>query len=99
MTTSVTTNPAIGFIGFGEAGSNIAKGLRSAGVERLFAFDIDSGPKIQKSAAESQTSLVASPAALAAAADVFLSTVTASSALDAAKHIAGFRTPARSMRI
>jgi 3-hydroxyisobutyrate dehydrogenase-like beta-hydroxyacid dehydrogenase len=32
---------SVGFIGFGEAGSNIAKGLKSAGLTQIFAFDID----------------------------------------------------------
>jgi 3-hydroxyisobutyrate dehydrogenase len=84
------SNPAIGFIGFGEAGSNIAKGLRSAGVERIFAFDIDPGPRVRNNAAESRTVLVDSLGVLAAAADVFFLTVTASSALDAAKQISPF---------
>jgi len=35
------SEPGIGFIGFGEAGSNIAKGLKSAGLTQIFAFDID----------------------------------------------------------
>src|SRR3712207_1549852 len=38
---SVAKRPLrIGFIGFGEAGSTIARGLRSAGVEQLFAYDV-----------------------------------------------------------
>ena len=53
----------IGFIGFGEAGSTVAGGLRSAGVDRLFAFDIKThdprfGPLIQRRAVESGTTLV-----------------------------------------
>jgi 3-hydroxyisobutyrate dehydrogenase-like beta-hydroxyacid dehydrogenase len=47
----------IGFIGFGEAGSTIASGLRSAGVQRIVTFDIAAhdprlGPAIQESAPE-----------------------------------------------
>ena len=47
----------IGFIGFGEAASTIAGGLRSAGVEGLFAFDINAhdawfGPLVQRRAVE-----------------------------------------------
>jgi 3-hydroxyisobutyrate dehydrogenase-like beta-hydroxyacid dehydrogenase len=30
----------IGFIGFGEAGFTIGNGLRDAGLEQLFAYDI-----------------------------------------------------------
>jgi 3-hydroxyisobutyrate dehydrogenase-like beta-hydroxyacid dehydrogenase len=87
--------PAIGFIGFGEAGSTIALGLRSAGVDRLFAFDIktsstDFGPTIARRAEESGTALVESPADLVRASDIVLSTVTSSSALAAASAAAPF---------
>jgi 3-hydroxyisobutyrate dehydrogenase-like beta-hydroxyacid dehydrogenase len=90
--------PAIGFIGVGEAGSTIAQGLRSAGVSRLCAFDINTaspglGAIIQTRAAESQTRLVGSSAELAGVSDVILSTVTSSSALDAATQTAPFLTP------
>ncbi|HKD04921.1 MAG TPA: hypothetical protein VKB79_03370 [Bryobacteraceae bacterium] len=43
---------AIGFVGFGEAGFHIAKGLRTAGAANLFAFDIDTGERVAKRAAE-----------------------------------------------
>lgn len=87
--------PAVGFIGFGEAGSTIAGGLRSAGVERLSAFDIrthaaDFGPRIRERARDTQTTLVDSPADLARGSDIVFSTVTSSSALDAASAAAGF---------
>ena len=90
----MTTSPiAIGFIGFGEAGSTIAQGLRSAGAGRLFAYDIQAdtppaGTRIQQRARESGTTLVPSPAELSASSDVLLSTVTSSSALDAAHQAA-----------
>src|SRR5438552_13337042 len=72
--------PAIGFIGFGEAGSTIAAGLRSAGVDRLFAFDINThapqfGPAIQQRAVQSRTTLVESSAELAQSSEILLSTV------------------------
>ena len=76
----------VGFIGFGEAGSTIARGLRSAGLERIFAYDIK--PKRSDVA-----TIVESPQALAAASDVIFSTVTSSSALDAATQNAPFLTP------
>jgi len=87
--------PAVGFIGFGEAGSTIASGLRSAGVDRLFAFDIktsstDFGPAIARRAHESRTALVESPADLVRSSDIVFSTVTSSSALDAASAAAPF---------
>lgn len=73
--------PSIGFVGFGEAGSTIARGLKSAGPVsdvRIFAYDIR--PKTSDIA-----TIVASPRELSASADVIFSTVTSSSALDAAK--------------
>jgi len=87
--------PAVGFIGFGEAGSTIALGLRSAGVERLSAFDIktssaDFGPAIVRRADESRTTLVGSPSDLVRSSDIVFSTVTSSSALDAASAAAPF---------
>jgi len=90
--------PVIGFIGFGEAGSTIAGGLRSAGIDRLSAFDIkthtpDFGPTIVRRAAESGTALVDSASELARSSDVLFSTVTSSSALDAATAMAGLLEP------
>ena len=87
--------PSVGFIGFGEAGSTIGKGLRSAGIDRLSAFDIkahapDFGPRIRQRAAESETALVESPAELARDSDILFSTVTSSAALDAARQTAPF---------
>src|SRR5688572_20585383 len=85
----------IGFIGFGEAGFTIGRGLRQAGVAELFAYDIatttaDKGPLIRSRAATAGATLVASPAELAAKASILLSTVTCSSALDAARQHAPF---------
>jgi 3-hydroxyisobutyrate dehydrogenase len=87
-----TYNPdmRIGFIGFGEAGFTIGSGLRAAGVDRLCAYDIatdtaDRGPLIRARAQQAGAELVASPSALAANADVILSTVTCSSALEASR--------------
>lgn len=76
---------AIGFVGFGEAGSTIARGLRSAGLERIFAYDI--APKTSD-----MVTIIESPKALAAASDVIFSAVTSSSALDAAQQNAPFLT-------
>ena len=84
----------LGFIGFGEAGSTIARGLRSAGVEHISAYDINGGdPLIQKNARETQTTLVDSSSDLAEAATILFSAVTSSSALDAAREAVGFLTP------
>ncbi|HEX5110357.1 MAG TPA: DUF1932 domain-containing protein [Vicinamibacterales bacterium] len=87
--------PAIGFVGFGEAGSSIAAGLRAAGVERVLAYDIatdspDRGDLIRSRAASSGTVLTGSSSDLADACDIVLSTVTSSSSLDAARQTARF---------
>jgi 3-hydroxyisobutyrate dehydrogenase-like beta-hydroxyacid dehydrogenase len=79
----------VGFIGFGEAGFTIGSGLRAAGLDHLFAYDIaawssDRGSVIRSRAAAAGATLVDSPAELAAAASILSSTVTCSSALEAA---------------
>ena len=88
----------IGFVGFGEAGSTIAGGLRSAGGDRLVAYDIHRtdatrGPLIERRAVESGTHLVDSSAELARESRIILSTVTSNAALDAAMQTAPFLTP------
>jgi 3-hydroxyisobutyrate dehydrogenase-like beta-hydroxyacid dehydrogenase len=88
----------VGFIGFGEAGSTIAGGLASAGVERICTFDIAAddprlGPTIRDRARRTGTTVVDSPSALARACEVLFSTVTSSSALDAAEASAPFLEP------
>jgi len=84
----VNTTPRIGFIGFGEAGYHLAKGLRQAGIEHIAAYDIQSTDQIRQRAAETQTKLAASNAALAAASDIIFSTVTANQAGAAAAQTA-----------
>ncbi len=94
----MTGRPSVGFIGFGEAGSGIGGGLRSAGIDRLFAFDInrdapDLGPRIRHRAEQSGATLVNSSADLARSSDILFSTVTSSSALEAAMQTAPFLEP------
>jgi 3-hydroxyisobutyrate dehydrogenase-like beta-hydroxyacid dehydrogenase len=83
----VSAKPAIGFIGFGEAGSLIAGGLHEAGLDRLYAFDIQD---VSGRAAPNHTTVLASPETLAASCGILISAVTASSALEAATRIAPF---------
>jgi 3-hydroxyisobutyrate dehydrogenase-like beta-hydroxyacid dehydrogenase len=83
----------IGFLGFGEAGFHLARGLRRAGAPPLVAFDIKAsdaaaGERIRARAAETGTRLVDTPRALARDAGVVLSVVTSASAIDAARSIA-----------
>ena len=66
----MTQRPAVGFIGFGEAGFTIGRGLRSAGIERLLAFDIatdspERGTQIRQRAGEAGATLVDSREELA----------------------------------
>jgi 3-hydroxyisobutyrate dehydrogenase-like beta-hydroxyacid dehydrogenase len=89
------SDPAIGFIGFGEAGFNIARGLKTAGIGRLFAYDINThtprlGERIQGRAQESRTTLLESSRDLAQASAILISTVTANAALQAAEQTAPF---------
>lgn len=83
----------VGFLGFGEAGFHLARGLRGAGAPPLVAFDIKAphgteDDRIRTRAAETGTRLVGSPGALTDSARVILSVVTASSALEAATSLA-----------
>jgi len=88
-----TSPPVVGFIGFGEAGSTIARGLRSGGIERIFAYDIKSDPLIADRAREAQATLVDSSSDLADACTLLFSTVTSSSALDAARATVAYLSP------
>jgi 3-hydroxyisobutyrate dehydrogenase-like beta-hydroxyacid dehydrogenase len=86
---------AVGFVGFGEAGFHIARGLRGAGLGRIYAYDINAraprlGEKIQKRAEESGTGLLDSSANLARACEIILSTVTANAAAEAARQTAPY---------
>jgi 3-hydroxyisobutyrate dehydrogenase-like beta-hydroxyacid dehydrogenase len=85
---------SVGFIGFGEAGSTIARGLRSAGVEHIFAYDIKiADPLIRDRARQAQATIVDSSSDLAEAATMLFSTVTSSSALDAAREAVAYLSP------
>jgi 3-hydroxyisobutyrate dehydrogenase len=84
---------SVGFLGFGEAGFHLARGLRAAGAPPLVAFDIKApqgteDERIRTRAAETGTRLVQTPRALAESARIILSVVTASSAHDAARNLA-----------
>lgn len=85
----------IGFLGFGEAGFHIARGLRGEGLARISAYDINTqtrglGEKIQSRACESEVALVESNAELARASEIVLSTVTTNRAQEAAEQTAPF---------
>jgi 3-hydroxyisobutyrate dehydrogenase-like beta-hydroxyacid dehydrogenase len=87
----------LGFVGFGEAAFHIAKGLREAGLPPCFAYDIHAetpkpGDKIRARAKDTGTELLPSSAALAGAADVIISAVTADQATAAAEQTAPYLT-------
>jgi 3-hydroxyisobutyrate dehydrogenase len=91
----MTNDQCIGFIGFGEAGFHLARGLRGAGVACLFAYDINRhtprlGEKIEQRAQASEVDLLDSSESLASACDLLLSTVTADRAVEAAEQTAPF---------
>jgi 3-hydroxyisobutyrate dehydrogenase-like beta-hydroxyacid dehydrogenase len=83
----------IGFIGFGEAGYHLAKGLRGEGVTRLAAYDINArtpglGERIRRRAAETEVKLLESSESLAMESGILISVVTADSAAEAAAQTA-----------
>jgi 3-hydroxyisobutyrate dehydrogenase-like beta-hydroxyacid dehydrogenase len=91
----MATSPTIGFIGFGEAGFHIARGLRSAGAETIHAYDINThtpglGDRIRARAAEAEVRLVDSSAAIADAGDILFSAVTPDRAMEAATQTVRF---------
>ena len=80
---------SVGFVGFGEAGSHIAKGLKSAGISRIFAFDI-APEKVRQRALDAGVPLVSSNRELADSARMLFSTVTCARAREAAEQTAPF---------
>jgi 3-hydroxyisobutyrate dehydrogenase-like beta-hydroxyacid dehydrogenase len=75
----------IGFVGFGEAASHIAKGLRQPGISSVVAFDIKVTDKVRQRAQETGTRLVQTNQELAQSCDIMMSAVTADQALNAAE--------------
>jgi 3-hydroxyisobutyrate dehydrogenase-like beta-hydroxyacid dehydrogenase len=79
----------IGLVGYGEVGRILAEDLRAAGIARVAACDVKLGtaaePALRDHAARHGVELVASHAALAGAADLVISAVTASQAVPAAE--------------
>jgi 3-hydroxyisobutyrate dehydrogenase-like beta-hydroxyacid dehydrogenase len=84
--------PRVSFIGFGEAGQAIARGLRQEGVERIAAWDIlfpQAGGAPLKTAGETIGVRIAASAADAVKeADIVIAAVTAASSVEAARSAA-----------
>jgi 3-hydroxyisobutyrate dehydrogenase-like beta-hydroxyacid dehydrogenase len=79
------TPPRIGFIGFGEAASWIARGLRDQGLTGIVAYDLHAwtptrGDIVRERASETGTRLLPALADVPAACDSVVSAVTASEA-------------------
>lgn len=82
----------LGFVGFGEAGYHIAKGLRQPGISSVTAFDINITDKVRQRAREAGTRLVETNRELAESCDIVLSAVTANQAASAAEQNAPYLT-------
>jgi 3-hydroxyisobutyrate dehydrogenase-like beta-hydroxyacid dehydrogenase len=81
---------AVGFIGFGEAGYHIAKGLHGAGLSPIFAYDValESDAhrgRIETRAADADVALCKSLADLARCSEIIFCTVVSSVAITVAK--------------
>lgn len=86
--------PRLAIIGFGEIGQQFGTGLAQAGLETVVIYDprAIAGPvaeSMQRVAQAAGVELVASPAALAARADIILSATPGATTLDSAHAIAG----------
>jgi 3-hydroxyisobutyrate dehydrogenase-like beta-hydroxyacid dehydrogenase len=94
---SMSDQPSLCFIGFGEAGQAIAAGLREAGVKRIAAWDIlfphADGERLRRAADAIGVRCTSSAAEAVREADIVVSAVTAASSLEAAQsvkeHLAG----------
>src|SRR5438128_11677821 len=89
------SHPALGFVGFGEAGFHIAKGFKTAGIAGICAFDINRdtpelAETIRRRAKEVEIRLVDSSKELAVSSAILFSTVTCARAKEAAEQTAPF---------
>lgn len=90
-------NTAIGFIGFGEAGSAIARGIRQAGAPAVAAYDValksERGTEMEKRAAGAGVTLASSIEELALGSEVIISAVVSSVAVAVAGEAAPYLRP------
>ena len=85
----------LGFIGFGEVGFEMAKGLKQEGLEGILAYDVMQGhpvygPLVQERVQTSGVTLVSSPEAVLQNLDVVIVAVPGDKALETAKGIKSF---------
>lgn len=88
----------LGFIGLGEAGHSIAKGLKAAGLTDITAFDIkldepETAPLIRGRAEDAGVALMQGPAGVAAGSSIVIAAVTSADSLIAARSIAAHLGP------
>lgn len=87
----------IGFIGFGEAGSAIAKGLREAGAPAVAAYDValesERRAEMEKRAAGAGVTLAPTVEALVLGSEVIISAVVSSVAVAVAREAAPYLGP------
>ncbi|MBW2412641.1 MAG: NAD(P)-dependent oxidoreductase [Deltaproteobacteria bacterium] len=86
-------NVSVGFIGFGEAGFEIAKGLRSEGVRRMFLYDIAHTDLLENRAAETGVEVTRGLKALAENSDWILSVVPPGVSLEVSRKLLGHLQP------
>ena len=84
----------LGFIGFGEVSFEISNGLKTEGLQGIIAFDpmqhdAKYGSLVRERAATASVTLLETPGAVIAAADLIISAVPGSKALQAAESILG----------
>ena len=89
---------SIGFLGFGEAGYGIAKGLKASGLKQIFVFDKFQNVSPHKQLIRSRIQdadviMVSKVKKLAASSELIFSTVTVSRAMEIAEEIAEFLNP------
>ena len=88
----------VALIGFGEVGGRFGKDLLTSGVDRVVTYDIlfdreDGGRHMRDKASQIGVVPADSHKAACESADLIISCVTAGSARDVAKTVAGFITP------
>jgi len=80
----------LGFIGFGEVGYEISRGLKTEGLQGIVAYDIAQeepklGQLVRERAAKTEVTLLDTPSAVVNAADVIIAAVPGSEAVKAAE--------------
>jgi 3-hydroxyisobutyrate dehydrogenase-like beta-hydroxyacid dehydrogenase len=91
----LSSNPRIGFVGFGEVGFHLSKGLRQAGVEKIVAYDkglvgTAKGEKVRRSAGLAGVQLVPTLEELVTQSELVISSAHARAALEIAKEAAQY---------